>query len=432
MKRRSLADHDPRPKKNHRGELDTQRRTVRVDLLAKHKFILAVARDVRLSSGAKATTAYLLECYSDDASNPKCLHPGWAYPGFGRIAKATGLDRQTVVRAVAQLEALGCFEIRHAPKGAHNRAPNLYRPVFDFDPSTRGVNASSSAHASSSVDEPRLEASTRSTRGVNASLFHSNNPLNKSKRAVARVRTTDVVGKVKANGHDPDGSKPDPIKSLTFDAAIKEIVAEDIGFERGFEAFLSLWPKAEAKPSLTRRAWAYHVESSKQDVRAVLLATLAWNLYSQRFPKDYVPLAGQWLKNSGWDFVLPYSVDHEGLDCLDEALCSKSSERTAAIQEWSKELQSPFVVLKKLGDWPDRDFQVANNAFNAILANRKNHSFADVVLERAKKLIRKYRDEKKSLPKLGSWLAKRFGEDQEEEEKKWWSGSGQALGSYDA
>ncbi|HEV2161184.1 MAG TPA: helix-turn-helix domain-containing protein [Stellaceae bacterium] len=372
----------------------------RVNLVTKHKFCLAVMRDRRLSAGTKAVAAELVERYND---HPACEHPGYAWPGFGRIARETSLDRQTVIRAIAQLEAFGYFEINHAPKGTRNRQSNLYRPMWTARPPTRGVDDTRGVPATSIAPERRLEAPKSVTRGVRASQFHSKIP---SEEFHYRPEDKSAC----AEGKKERASLGDnAIVTLTLEAALNDLASDNlIAPKRGFELFLTLWPKPDRDPDRLRGAWINAVAKPKEDVRAILMAALLWNRFYRLFPDEFVPRPGWWLKHSGWVVHLPYGSDRETVESFDKILWVTPSEWLELIDAFVEEqLESPFEVLRETGGWPDDDWLIVRNAFNAVLS--KGHVTADEIIRKTERKLRQCDEAGDDPPLLGWWLKRRFG-----------------------
>lgn len=140
----------------------------KVDLLTKHLFLLRIMRDTTLSGSAKAVAAELVERFNDD---PTCLHPGFAWPSLNTIAKATGLNRETVKDGI---ERLVCAKNRYFDRFSGDKThSNLYRPRFAM--AREGLPPREKTAPRGEM-APALGAKTGRPRGEMAPLYLSNKP----------------------------------------------------------------------------------------------------------------------------------------------------------------------------------------------------------------------------------------------------------------
>ena len=370
----------------------------------KHRLYETIRRNPELSSPAKVVaSALLFEFYNEE---PWCLHQRAAAPGLTALAKAAGLGRSSVVRAIKELEASGVFIIVHAPKGSKNRHTNLYAPNWIIIGATATDNGS---HVKRST-RPRLnlvEPSTRFTGGL-VTRFNVQPPLPSISQSI-RFPSTGArsrEGNSLARQGQKESRHPDnPIKAFTLKETLKELrFADTIDADRGFALFQTLLPRPDGDPDRLKGAWINSIAKPKEDVRRVLLSALLWFVFGKGFPREFVPKPGWWLKHRGWATQWPYGTNHDTLDALENALQDASNPLEAFKAFARANLKSPFKALCTTGLWPDDDGWVsARNAFNAAIARGIN---PETIIKKARRKIVQTNGE---LPNLGWWIKREFG-----------------------
>jgi hypothetical protein len=89
---------------------------------SKDLWLIQVFADKSLTNGTKNVAA-MIGLHMNRGQH------GLAYPGFGLLAKLTGLCRRTIIRAVKALERAGHVVITRSRRGSKNN-PNEYQPVL--------------------------------------------------------------------------------------------------------------------------------------------------------------------------------------------------------------------------------------------------------------------------------------------------------------
>jgi DNA-binding MarR family transcriptional regulator len=119
-------------------------------LLKQWLALLALTQDKSLTGGPVAVWIWIA-----DHTNER----GLAFPGMSRLAKQTGLDRSTVVRAVGKLERAGYLEVKE--RGSLGKS-NLYRLTYKgWDTVGDGVGATG-------IDANGADAMSMDGSGVDA------------------------------------------------------------------------------------------------------------------------------------------------------------------------------------------------------------------------------------------------------------------------
>jgi hypothetical protein len=165
-----------------------------------------------------------------------------------------------------------------------------------------------------------------------------------------------------------------------------------------FKLFLDLYPTDDRNKDKLHGAWINAVVKSKANDLAVLVAALAWKMFAEACPGEYLRPAGSWLRRRGWETELPYGFSLEKLEILNDAIFSSVSiaETVAALDEF--DFRSPFDRLLEMAAWPDKDFKIARNAFNAHIAKGKK---PEQIIKDARKMLEQ---NSAKPPRLGKWI----------------------------
>lgn len=106
---------------------------------------------------------------------------------------------------------------------------------------------------------------------------------------------------------EPTSSLPkrDAVTSLEDVSRLPAPAAPKAATADAFEAFLKIWPRADADEAKLRAAWHNRVVKAGVDPNLVLKAARAWRRQRSLDAGSFVPPAGQWLAEEGWRNNVP-------------------------------------------------------------------------------------------------------------------------------
>lgn len=134
-------------------------------LLIKWRLVLAAVRDQRLSGAALRALPAVLDRMNDQLE---------CWPGYGRIAEDTGIDRRTATRAIDRLVELGYLE----KQSRGNRVSNLYRIGKLSAPPPIGSQTDRGIVTDSDIGSQTDRVSVAPPIGLSVGMPPEPNPLN--------------------------------------------------------------------------------------------------------------------------------------------------------------------------------------------------------------------------------------------------------------
>ncbi|SOD96615.1 helix-turn-helix domain-containing protein [Caenispirillum bisanense] len=253
--------------------------------LHRHQLLGLVINDSRGSKSRTHIAAmyWILERYN--------AGKGYAWPGYGYIAKNGNMDRTSAIRAVNLLEQLGYLTIERAEGG---RASNRYTPNFDLIHMGSSVDATSGACATGSADATTAVADTQLGSGVDAtsavahmqpdsSFYSSEEPgyeaglTKEEEKTERRAAQADAPGGAPTHALKKRAAKaaaPNGASSLASKKASRDL----------FEAFIAVYPDDAGRDDW---AWKAYSKAISQGVsHEQIMARVA----------DATGYPGSWLK----------------------------------------------------------------------------------------------------------------------------------------